>query len=544
MLLAGLAEGFRQSLGYFPALGLEEWSFQHYREILAEPIFWQSLTFSLKFSLISALCSVILGLGLSVMLLAYKPTPSYWLSLPIAIPHIVIAFMFRAVFSQIGKFSRLAGNLKIIGAAGDFPLLVQDPAGLGIIFAYILKQAPYLMAVTYAVIRRLDSHYFDLARSLGAKPWTILRKITLPLARPTLFTAFIILLAFDFGAYELPFLLGPTLPRALPWQVQIAFNETDLSRRPYAMAYTMLLVFFALLLLALAFISYKLLFRQSLRLEEEQGGTAQNLDSALSRPAAGIGRKIYYVLALAFTFLGLYMLIGYSLFGRWPWPDLQAQSFSTHSFQSLFKGENLSILGYSLVFSLLAGILACLFSLPVARFLAYRKSKFNNFLRLLFALPLLIPSTAYYIGLDGLFLQLGLADTEFAVMLGHIITILPYTVFTLSAVWKGFAGYYSEAAASLGAKPWQIMRRVDLPLLAPSIMSVIGLGFNISFGQYFLTLMLGGGRVKTFALVLIPYMESANRRLSAAASLVFIFICGSIYHLGQILLSLRKEWKI
>ena len=53
---------------------------------------------------------------------------------------------------------------------------------------------------------------------------------------PAIKKAFLIILAFSFGAYELPFLLGPTLPKALPVQAYIEYLSPDLLNRPYAMA--------------------------------------------------------------------------------------------------------------------------------------------------------------------------------------------------------------------------------------------------------------------------------------------------------------------
>ena len=50
----------------------------------------------------------------------------------------------------------------------------------------------------------------------------------------------------------------------------------------------------------------------------------------------------------------------------------------------------------------------------------------------------------------------------------------------------------------------------------------MSMGFILSYSQYFTTLMVGGGRVKTIALVLIPYIQSGDRALSAMYSLAFV----------------------
>ena len=50
----------------------------------------------------------------------------------------------------------------------------------------------------------------------------------------------------------------------------------------------------------------------------------------------------------------------------------------------------------------------------------------------------------------------------------------------------------------------------------------MSMGFILSYSQYFTTLMVGGGRVKTIALVLVPYIQSGDRSLSSVYSTSFV----------------------
>ena len=74
----------------------------------------------------------------------------------------------------------------------------------------------------------------------------------------------------------------------------------------------------------------------------------------------------------------------------------------------------------------------------------------------------------------------------------------------------------------LGADPWRAFFQVTLPALLPGILSSMSMGFILSYSQYFSTLLVGGGRVKTLALVLVPYIQSGDRALSAVYSVVFV----------------------
>jgi putative spermidine/putrescine transport system permease protein len=76
----------------------------------------------------------------------------------------------------------------------------------------------------------------EAAVNLGAGLWRRLWSVTLPLCGPTIRNTFLILLLSCFGSYEIPALLGMTVPRALPVEIYYQYNHYDLRHRPYAMA--------------------------------------------------------------------------------------------------------------------------------------------------------------------------------------------------------------------------------------------------------------------------------------------------------------------
>jgi putative spermidine/putrescine transport system permease protein len=60
--------------------------------------------------------------------------------------------------------------------------------------------------------------------------------VTLPMSMPAIARGFLIVLIFSFGGYELPMLLGATMPKAFPVYTYIEFLKPDFKLRPYAMA--------------------------------------------------------------------------------------------------------------------------------------------------------------------------------------------------------------------------------------------------------------------------------------------------------------------
>jgi putative spermidine/putrescine transport system permease protein len=84
-------------------------------------------------------------------------------------------------------------------------------------------------------------------------------------------------------------------------------------------------------------------------------------------------------------------------------------------------------------------------------------------------------------------------------------------------------GNKMEAQAQvLGANMWQRFIHITLPLIYPGIFSAGIMVFIVSFSQYFLTFLIGGGQVVTFPMVLFPLVNSGDRMLAAVYSLVFI----------------------
>lgn len=102
-----------------------------------------------------------------------------------------------------------------------------------------------------AVLKRIDDKYEKVAINLGASRWYAFRKVTIPILMPTILSTFIIIFSFSFGAYEIPFLLGSTVPKTLPIQAFIEYQNPDMSNRPLAMAINIIIIAISLAMVVL-----------------------------------------------------------------------------------------------------------------------------------------------------------------------------------------------------------------------------------------------------------------------------------------------------
>ena len=169
------------------------------------------------------------------------------LQAPIAVPHLAMALVAIHLLSPSGLLARLAYAAGWIATPAEFPEFLNDGYGFGIVCVYVLKEAPFVALLTLAVLLRVSPRYEEIAQTLGASRWQRIRYVTLPLAAPGLLSSSVIVLAFIFNAFELPFLLGRPYPAMLPVLAQRTFLDVDLANRPAAMAIALVMFVVTLL---------------------------------------------------------------------------------------------------------------------------------------------------------------------------------------------------------------------------------------------------------------------------------------------------------
>lgn len=228
---------------------------------------------------------------------------------------------------------------------------------------------------------------------------------------------------------------------------------------------------------------------------------------------------------------GLYLLLAAPLLlfaahafsTRWFFPQPFPTEWTLSPFQrALHDSRTLSSMAQGLWIAALVSFLSLVLALPAARVLGLRQFRGRQLIWLIFFLPTVIPPLAIGMGLNILFLRIGLTGTITGVALAHIVPTLPYTIFTLSSAFARFDENYEFQALALGASPWRIFLQVTLRMMAPSLVIAALFAFLISWSQYLLTLLIGGGQVITLPVLLFSAASGGNPATIAALSLLFL----------------------
>ena len=254
MLGASVMYAIVESLGVINVIGQKDVSFAAYRAILAaDSEFWISLGFSLWVSSVSTLLSSALALVSAVWLARQR---NHFDTLAInwhfAFPHLAWAAALLLFFSQSGLLARWAASLGWIDLPAQFPVIVRDRFGMGIILHYVVKEIPFLTLIVLGVLRSQSVGYDVVAENLGANRWQRLRYITIPQAMPALLAGALLVFGFIFSSYEVPILLGVGYPRALPVLALQFFLDPDLRARSEGMVISLIITLIVLVVAAVS----------------------------------------------------------------------------------------------------------------------------------------------------------------------------------------------------------------------------------------------------------------------------------------------------
>lgn len=235
--------------------------------------------------------------------------------------------------------------------------------------------------------------------------------------------------------------------------------------------------------------------------------------------------KVIIYISSFLVFFPMAVLLLWGFGKRWPWPQVVPLEYSLRGLSYVVSTPNsLYVIFFSIILSSVVTIISLAISIPAARALAMYEFKGKGFFKLLVLFPLVISPVATGLGIQVFFIKLGLAGTFIGVVLVHLVPCLPYGIRILTDVFTALGDSIEQQARTLGADKFQILYYVTLPLISKGLLSAGSLIFIVSFSQYFLTFVIGGGNVVTLSMLMFPFIQSGDRSIAACYSMAFIGI--------------------
>lgn len=200
--------------------------------------------------------------------------------------------------------------------------------------------------------------------------------------------------------------------------------------------------------------------------------------------------SVFFVLFLPLFAVPLLVIAAASFSTNWS--GALPSGATVEHYSAAVRGESLRALTTSLVTAAAASVLALITGTWAALAGAGLRRRGRRFVGALFMLPVAVPSVVVGLAVLVAFSQppLLLNGTRWIVILAHTVLVTAFAHQSVSAAVARLDPAYEQAAASLGASPAHVLRRVRIPLLLPSLTGAAGLCFALSMGELSATMML------------------------------------------------------
>jgi thiamine transport system permease protein len=500
----------------------------------AGPLARSTLAFTLEQAVLSTALTLLVGLPLAWFFARYtfrgKALLHALTAVPFMLPTVVVAAGFNALLGPRGWV-----NLSLMQAFN----LTQPPIAFvgtlaAILVAHVFYNTTIVVRVVGSTWSQLDPRLVQAARVLGATPVRAFRSITLPLLRPALLAATLLVFLFDFTSFGVILLLGAGAFRTL--EVEIYIQSLRLLNLPVAA----LLSLIQLLATGLVLLLYS---RAAARLTPATGARTGLLRARHPRSRT---ERLFSVAMVTLIFL-LFILPMAALPAR-SVVQLEPARGERGAFQPTLTLENYKELfinprgsvfyvpparaiAVSLIYAAITTILAVGLGFPAASVLA-RPGPLERLLDPFLMLSL--GASAVTLGL-GYILAFGRPPFAFLgspllIPMAHTTVALPLVLRTLQPALAAIPQRLREAASSLGAAPRRAWLAVDLPIVARAALSAGVFAFTASLGEFGATAMLVRPQYPTMTIAISRFLSQPgglNYGQAMAMATILLVVCAS-----------------
>jgi thiamine transport system permease protein len=461
---------------FFPLAGILRMSLtrEAVTELTSRSYYLGTLWFTLWQAALSTLLTLLAGLPAAYLFARFdfkgKSLLKALTTVPFVLPTVVVAAAFGALLGENGPANALLAGVLGLEQA---PLRLEQTLTM-ILLAHVYYNIAVVVRLVGGYWANLNPRLDEAARLLGATPLRTFTEITLPLLRPVLASASLLIFLFTFTSFGVILILGG--PYYSTIETEIYRQYVTFLRVDVAALLSLLQILFTFALLWLfAYWQRKGAVPIDLRPQE------QNLRRATTLGQRAIIASIVVVLCI-FLLSPLVALVMRSLVNRQG--DLTLayyQALPILKRGSIMFVSPLAAVRNSLGFAILTMLVASALGLITALTLT-RPSRWRSWLDPMFMLPLGVSAVTlgfgYVISMDRL------RTSPLLILIAHTLVALPFVVRSLLPVLQGIRPNLREAAAVSGASPLRIWREIDIPIVSRALLVAAVFAFTVSMGEF------------------------------------------------------------
>ncbi len=504
-----------------------ELTLAHYARIFSTPRYLSAMLNSLWVSALTVIGAGAVGTILALMFWRYmfpfQQVISQVLLLPIGLPPLVGVFAFQLLYSESGVLPRTIQAL--FGASLPFSF----EGAWAVLLVHIYSFFVHFYLFVYASLSKVDYALIEAARTFGASRAKVFVKILLPLIRPALLSASLIVFVLSMASFTAPLLFASKMPFLT---IEI-YNQKIGGEFGIASGLTIVLVV----------TSSSLLFAFE-KLNDVRTALAQR-GSLRSVPLKrlSVGAAVVLVSMVLFVVLPIATLVMMS-FSETPASSRSVlpTALGVANYVRVFKDASVyEPFANSFLMALLASVMNLLFGVIAGVLIASRKVALKSVVNVVFLLPLAIPATALGINLIATFNQPSivafgqtLVGTVWILPLAYFIRHLPYITRSVSSVLANFDRSLSEVAATLGASPTRVVWRVMVPIAFSAIASGFFFTFVSAFSEFPCSVLLYSPDAMPISVAIFSSLRLGEFGVAAAQGVLLL--------LTVLVITMSSQW--
>lgn len=396
-------------------------------------------------------------------------------------------------------------------------------------------------------IRNIDYQTIEAAKNMKASTFYILRKVVLPVLKPSYFAITILIFLIGLGATSAPLILGGVDFQTIN-PIIISFSKS-MTSRDLATALALILGISTILVLVISNVieskqNYMSISKVKTKMKKQK--IKNKFANIIVHIIAYI---IFFIYVMPIFFIILFSFTdGYSITTG----TLSLERFTLQNYATLFT-EFSALKPYitSIVYSLLAALIVGVLILFITRYMNKNKGFLSSTLEYSLLIPWLLPSTLIALGLlvtydRARILMLGnvLAGTLVILLIGYIIIKIPFTLRMTKAALYQVDDSLEEAAKSMGASPFYTFRKVIFPIILPFILAIFVLNFNGLLADYDLTVFLYHPLYQPLGIVIKQASDSQFNPDAQALLLVYSVVLMILSTIALYFVYGRKRMKL
>lgn len=483
-------------------------------EIVTSPYYRDTLLFTVGQAALSTVLTLAAALPSAYVFTRFRfPGKSVLLSLatlPFVLPTVVVAIAFDALLGDRGLLNAL---LMGAFALSDPPIMLERSL-TAILIAHVFYNYAVALRMLYGYWANQSPHMEEAARVLGARGWQLWWAVRLPLLRPALAAAALLVFIFTFTSFGVILILGGL--RFATLEVEIYQQALSLFDLPTAALLSLVQI---VLMFAMMVIYTRLQRASSADLRQQE---------SVARLPRTPREKGAVIAVIAFMTVMLFA----------PLMALVLRSFTAASgignYANLGRNLRGSILftppmvavGNSLFFAVITTILAVLLGTLTAYWVA-RGGRLARWADPVFMLPL--ATSAVTLGFGYLLTWNRSIDTLILIPIVHTLVALPFVVRSVLPALLAIPRSLRESASVLGAHPLRVWSLIELPLISRAMAVGATFAFTISMGEFGASLFLARPDTPTMPVVIFRLFNqpgAANYGQSLAMSVILMIVCG------------------